>query len=87
MIRTVEVTQRIQVTINESKFTPEFMEEFRRDFYEFNTIEQHMEHLAQLYARGIATPYNDFIEGYGLSDDFGIKLKCIDQSEYLEPEK
>jgi hypothetical protein len=77
MKRWVDVEFSVEVEVDESKFTPEFMAEFRESFYPFTTIEEHIEHLAQLYVRGIAQPYNDFIEGYGMSDDFGIKFKTI----------
>ena len=70
----VEVVQTASVTLDETKFTPEFMEEFRKYFYEFDTVEEHAAHLAQLAARGvIETPC--FIEGYGLSKDMGIEVR------------
>ena len=75
MKRIVEVMQSVEVEIDESKFTPEFMAEFRESFYQFRTIERHIEHLAQLEARGLS---RDFIEGYGPAEDFGIKMRVID---------
>lgn len=69
----IEVTQTATVKLDETKFTPEFMEEFRKYFYDFYTIEDHAEHLASLAARGvIETPC--FIEGYGQSKDLGIEV-------------
>jgi hypothetical protein len=72
---TVEVTQIVTVTLDETKFTSEFMDEFRQSFFQFDTLEEHAEHLAQLAARGIAEPSKhcgEFIEGYGPSVDMGI---------------
>jgi hypothetical protein len=72
---TVEVTQVVTVTLDETKFTPEFMEEFRGHFFDFETIDEHAEHLAQLAARGVIEPSKysgEFIEGYGPSADMGI---------------
>jgi hypothetical protein len=73
MKKLVEVRQWVEVEVDESKFTKHFMKEFRRYFYPFYTIDDHIEHLAQLYARGIADQYN-FIEGYGEAKDMGIKF-------------
>lgn len=75
----VTVVFEVEVEIDESKLTPEFLEEFRKDFYDFDSEQDHAHHLAQLYVRGIAQPYNNFIEGYGMSDDFGIKFRTVDQ--------
>ena len=58
----VVVKQGIGVSVDESKFTEEFMEEFRDYFYKFYTINDHIEHLGQLYARGIVDEFDDFIE-------------------------
>jgi hypothetical protein len=72
--REIDVTQTVTVELDESRFTPEFMEEFRRYFYEFDTIDEHFDHLAQLAARGvIETPC--FIEGYGKSENMGIVVR------------
>lgn len=69
----VEVRQRIRVTVDETKFTDEWMGEFRKVMYPFYTINDHLEHLAQLYARGIYDNHS-FIEGYGKAKDLGIKF-------------
>jgi hypothetical protein len=74
----VQVRQNVKVTVDESKFDETFMEEFRESFYKFRTLDDHIEHLGQLYARGIYDNH-DFIEGYGDADDMGIKFKFIDQ--------
>lgn len=72
--KTILVTMEIEVTINKSKFTPEFMSEFRESFYPFETIDEHIEHLAQMHARGIYDDHS-FIEGYGYAKDMGIKFE------------
>lgn len=68
---TVEIT--VTVTIDESKFTDQFMREFRESFYPFITIQEHKEHLAQMYARGLINNHS-FIEGYGPAKDMGISF-------------
>jgi len=72
MKRTVRVIQEVEVEVDESKFTPEFMEMFRGVFFNFDTIEEHIEHLAQLEARSV---YGEFIEGYGNRSEMGISMK------------
>lgn len=79
---TVEVTQTVTVTLDETKFDEPFMEEFRRHFYGFDTIEEHVEHLAQLEARGLVGDYKPFVEGYGRLDEMGVKLS----SDHFEEE-
>ena len=70
----INIDQNVVVTIDRAKFSEEFMREFRECFYPFDTIEEHLRHLATLYARGIA--YNGgFIEGYGEAEAMGIKLE------------
>jgi hypothetical protein len=75
MKMTIEVSQFVDVTVDETKFTPEFMAEFRENFYPFHAIDDHIHHLAQLAARGvISTPC--FIEGYGDSREMGIEVRA-----------
>jgi len=79
MKREVEVTRIIEVSVDEEKFDEIFMGEFRKNFYEFNTIEDHMQYLAQLYARGVTdgSP-KSFLDGYGFCEDMSIKFRNID---------
>ncbi len=71
--KTVTVVQSIRVTVDERKFTPEFMREFRDSFYDFDTLNEHIMHLGQLCARGIVDDFS-FIEGYGRANLMGIKF-------------
>jgi hypothetical protein len=84
----VKVTQLVKVSLDETKFTPEFMSEFRESFYQFHDIEDHAEHIGQLVARGIhqASPYvqTEFIEGYGPISDFGISASVEDTDIEVE---
>lgn len=75
MTQDIDVTIPVKVTVDESKFTPKFLAEFREQFYPFETIDDHMRHLAYLEARGILRDLPCFIEGYGESQDFGIKVE------------
>lgn len=78
--KTYVVSHGVSVTVNEAAFTPDFMSEFRESFYNFDRLDEHREHLAQLYARGIVDEFSDFIEGYGDPKEFGIKFA----SEWVE---
>ena len=82
MKRTVIVTLTVEVEVDEDKFTPEFMAEFRDSFYNFYTISRHIEHIAQLEARGLLFP--SFTEGYGPLADFGIKADVVNQEQEIE---
>ena len=62
-------------------------------FYPYQTLDKHIEHLAQMQAREIYnlgdwfpdedTP-NVFIEGYGSQRDFGIKCREVPHSMETE---
>lgn len=88
---TVKVTQFVKVKLDETKFTPEFMEEFRESFYRFHDIEDHVKHIGQLVARGLhqASPYfpKEFIEGYGPIGEFGISARIEDSYTDVEIEE
>lgn len=77
----VSVVQTLTIEIDESKFDETFMEEFRASFFPFFTIEDHLEHIAQLQARGVIDlewNKNEFIEGYGPATEMGIRLVSYD---------
>jgi len=72
------VTQIVEIEVDDAKFTPEFLAEFRKSFYQFDDISDHRKHLGQLFARGIICGFGDeFIEGYGAAKDFGIFCREI----------
>lgn len=74
MKKEIEVTQSVGVTVRDDFFTPEFMEEFRRQFYPFETVDEHFEYLGQLFARGLVSNFTKFIEGYGDVKAAGIEF-------------
>lgn len=83
MEKSIDVIFSVKVNVDESKFTPEFMRHFSRYFYEFETIEEHMEHIAYLAARDMLDP--DFTEGYGPLKDMGISAKVTDIITEINP--
>lgn len=70
----VELSFQVEVEIDPTKFDEAFLREFRESFYQFHTVERHIEHLAQLEARGLL---EDFTEGYGPIKDFGIEARTV----------
>jgi len=73
--KVVIVTQHINITVDESKFTPEFMAHFSRHFHHCPTVEDHIKYIALSYARGIIDSASQFLEGYGELSHFGVKFK------------
>lgn len=68
------VSVAVQVTVNRRMFTKKFLADFRKQFYNFQDIDEHLRHLAWLYARGLADNHS-FIEGYGQASEVGISFK------------
>lgn len=78
----VEVTQNIVITLDETKFTPEFLAEFNAGIVDWgDDLEKHAEHLAWTHATGrhdleyTTAATAPFVEGYGPVCDLGIKAK------------
>lgn len=69
---TVGVVQTVEIQYNDDAFSPEFMEEFRKSFYPFHTVERHLEHLAILFTSGAVFGRDPFVEGYGPLSHMGI---------------
>jgi hypothetical protein len=84
MLRTVEATFAIQVEVDENKFTPKFIAEFKENFYSFETIDVHIQHIALLEVHGLLN--KDFTEGYGRLDDMGIKAKILYTDSEIQKE-
>lgn len=77
----VTVMLTVEVTLDDSKFTPEFFEEYEANFAPYGTVADHAEHLAWLHATGVEdldTSLNPFVEGYGPINDFGIRAVTKD---------
>lgn len=69
------VNQIITVEVDESKFTEAFLQEFRENFYDLETLDDHLQYLAELYGTGrIQGGAHEFVEGYGRLGDMGILL-------------
>jgi hypothetical protein len=73
LTKEVTVTQRVHVTVDQDKFDEDFFAEFRSTHYDFHTLDEHVAHLAQLHARGLANDHC-FIEGYGNAREMGISF-------------
>jgi hypothetical protein len=74
---TIEVTQTIHVHIDEKKLAP-LMDEFNQGITDYGTghsaIALHAERIARLAAQGFDFDPGDFVEGYGIVRDAGIRI-------------
>jgi len=74
----VEVRTYVEVTVDETKFTEKFMEDFRSYMMPYETLDDHIEHLGYMEVIGGFTNFDRFLEGYGDIDEMGIKTKVVD---------
>ena len=83
MTKSYEVQQVVRVTVDPSRFTPEFMAAFSESINEKEDISEHMEYIAEMAAKGIVFSPNDFLEGYGILSEFGIdfSIESVDVFE------
>jgi hypothetical protein len=81
--KTVQVTFRVNVTVDETKFTEDFLTEFTESFFPFQNIDDHIKHLAQLAAREFIDGPSTFIEGYGVASEMGISVDIEDEEEEI----
>lgn len=86
----IDVTTRVIVSIDETKFTKELMQEFNSCISDFGTdedaFEQHARHVARLAASGIDFDGQhkiSFVEGYGYTNEAGIDA-CIENQVEID---
>lgn len=81
---TVTRTDEYIIEFDENKFNKKWMDEFAKFFYDFDSLEEHAEHIAQFRARF----EKDFIEGYGIPLQNGerpFSVRVNEENEkYLE---
>lgn len=80
---TVEVVSTVDITLDETKFTPEFFEEFNGSITDWcDDLEEHAKHLAWVHATGVEdlayVRSAPFVEGYGPVDEMGIQAVTRD---------
>jgi hypothetical protein len=76
---TVFVNVEVEVTIDESAFTPELIKKYAEDLRPLPDIEAHVDFLAELAALGkISGDPEEFVEGYGRLGDMGIRVSVVD---------
>lgn len=73
MEKTVRLEFEVKIKYDKSFFNKKFMEAFRDYMFPFETVGEHLEHLAQMKVRGLA---EGFVEGYGDLDEKGIVMRC-----------
>lgn len=77
MKKTVEVITLVDIEIDETEFTPEFMAEFKQHIHPFETLNDHIAHLARLENKGMLY---GFVEGYGQINKFVKSAEVFDES-------
>lgn len=84
--KTVHVTISVPVTVDETKFTEGFLAEYRESFYPWMSIDDHLKHLAQMYARELISGYDpeEFVEGYGPLSEFGVTFGRTQQETEID---
>jgi len=85
-----DITQRVKVDIDETKFTPELMEEFNQSISDYGhgeeALVQHAEHIGRLSVVGLIDIVpRSFVEGYGYCDEAGISATV--QEDYFQQER
>lgn len=87
----VLVTSEVEVTLDETKFTDEFMKEYQENFSNIQSLEAHAVNLAWLHATGRIdldyspkSVYSPFVEGYGPAADMGITAKSLWEESEME---
>ena len=80
----VKVSYLIEVTIDETKFTDEFMEEFEKYMYPAD-LNDHITNLAALTIELDRTDLSKeyFIEGYGDPKEMGITTQILDEDSHI----
>lgn len=80
---TVEVVQIVKVTLDETKFTPDFFGGFNTSISDWgDDLERHANHLAWVHASGVEdlsyARQGPFVEGYGPVHEMGVKAATIE---------
>lgn len=83
MKKTVIVTRttEIEVEIDVSKFTKEFIAEYVRNFYPHHEIDDHIKHIAWLKSEN---HLDEFTAGYGHISELGISARIINETTETE---
>jgi hypothetical protein len=76
----VDVTFSVSVTLDETKFTPEFMKEYNEAYEENLDLDDHFKLIA--YLDVINNLDND--QGYGDPYEMGIKVSTVDVFEEIQ---
>jgi hypothetical protein len=84
--REVEVTQIVRVTVDETKFTPEFLADFAKAITNYDSVEEHICYLARMHVRA-EIESDSRLEGYGLLHDFGVDFEILSEEDRLLEEE
>jgi hypothetical protein len=82
----IKVSQVIEVYYDPEKFSEEWMKDFRSYMYDFYDVEDHLEHLAQMYARGLIHDVSSMQEAEGYGNLLAMRTQIHDDPFMLETE-
>ncbi|AKE44844.1 hypothetical protein AU106_gp213 [Sinorhizobium phage phiM9] len=90
----VTITKMIEVEYDLEKFTEEAMNVFNDNiYYVGDKPEEHLKNMVEMYAKGLSSPHiidhgvyieSEFIEGYGVVADFGVKFNELSEDASSE---
>lgn len=88
MKKRIIVTQEVEIEYDPSKFTKEFLDDFRKYFYDLEDVDEHLIHLAQMAARGLISDWDmdESVEGYGKLSTMGIEISILNNCQHEEIE-
>ena len=84
MKRIVTVTHAVEIDVEEDQFTPDFMQRFSQLLYPFDTIDDHMCHLAILATTGVVEPLDHYRPGDARAEGYGDLYRFVNQIKVLE---
>ena len=79
---TVEVTQTVQVVLDDENLNDEFNKVFSEVMWDVDSLEDHAKHLAQMEARSMIG-FDKFVEGYGSLKEMNCAVKITDKTEEI----
>jgi len=69
------------IEFDENEINEEWMTDFKKHFYNFDSLEEHAEHIAQFRSR---FPDDSFIEGYGIPTVNGRRPVFADKDSVIK---
>ena len=85
----VVITQEVEVEVDETKFTQEFLDNFSNPFHKISNLQRHMQYLAVACVHDDKQVLRDSdtrIESYGPAKDLGIVVSFLNPPSAITKE-